>query len=77
MSVKDTPRTFRCACGRTLGEFARDRRGPMRLTPSAEATLVQVTGGVLWFRCACGVETPWFVARGRDIAPQNPGTLQC
>ncbi len=73
----DTPsRAFLCTCGRTLGIIARDRRGPVTLTPDSDATFLIVTGAIVWLRCACGLDTPWFVVPGRGVVPPPHGTLQ-
>lgn len=72
----DTPsRAFLCTCGRTLGIIARERRGPITLTPDPAATLLIVTGAIVWLRCSCGVESPWFCRSGRGAMPTAHGTV--
>lgn len=54
-----------CTCGHTLGTIARERRGPVTLTPAADTAFVGVTGAIVWLRCpACCADTPWFCASG-------------
>jgi len=73
---KQQARHFSCSCGRALGTIARERRGPVTLTPARGATFVGVTGAIVWLRCVCGVESPWFCPPGRGVVPPADGTLQ-
>lgn len=75
-TTTDNPaRAFRCTCGRTLGTIARDPHGPVSLTPVPDATFVGVTGVIVWLRCSCGVESPWFVMPWRGTRPTPHSAL--
>ncbi len=69
------PRYLRCTCGHVLGTIARERRGPVTLTPAPDTRLHRITTPVVWLQCPCGVVSPWFVASGRGTMPPAHGTL--
>ncbi|HEY8597355.1 MAG TPA: hypothetical protein VIL85_02925 [Thermomicrobiales bacterium] len=75
MTEKPQARRLLCSCGAALGTIARERGGPVTLTPAADATFVAVTGTIVWLRCACGVDTPWFIVPWRGAMPPPRDTL--